>query len=91
MTKHLFLGALVAGSLAFASTSFADPMPATNGMAPHDTMAPATNGMAPHDTMTPKNHHKKKPAATNTMAPHDTMAPASGGMAPAGGGMSGSH
>jgi hypothetical protein len=79
MTRHLILGAFVAGSLAFASAAFADPTPA-NTMAPHDTMAPATNGMAPHDTMTGKNHHKKKPTPANTMKPHDSMAPASGGM-----------
>ena len=88
MTRHLILGALVAGSLALGAA--ADPAP-TNTMAPHDTMAPATNGMAPHDAMTGKNHHKKKPAATNAMAPHDAMAPSGGGMAPAGGGMGGSH
>jgi len=98
MTKHHFIGALIAGSIAFAAPAFAADSnamsPPSDSMTPHGTMAPASNGMAPHGAMAMKPHHTKKTASS--MAAHNTMAPASSSMAPAsamgqGGGMSGSH
>ncbi|HUO90370.1 MAG TPA: hypothetical protein VMU08_14440 [Rhizomicrobium sp.] len=99
MTKHHFIGALIAGSIAFAAPAFAADSnamsPPSDSMTPHGTMAPASNGMAPHGAMAMKKpHHTKKTASS--MAAHNTMAPASSSMAPAsamgqGGGMSGSH